>query len=46
MDAIISALPYEEDRDLRLCPEKGIAYQHDHSTLVDYGLEYWEKYVG
>lgn len=44
MDAIISALAFTEDWDLRLCPEKGIAYQHDHSTLVDYDAAYFSKY--
>lgn len=45
MDAIISALPFTEDGDLRLCPGRGIAYQHDHSTLVPYDAEYFQRYV-
>lgn len=44
MDAIISALPFTEDGDLRLCPEKGIAYQHDQTTLVEYDAAYFAKY--
>lgn len=45
MDHIISALSYTEDGDLRLCVDHGIAYQPDQSTLVDYGAEYFSKYV-
>ncbi len=44
MDSIISALPFTEDGDLRLCPEKGIAYQHDQTTLVPYDAAYFLKY--
>lgn len=45
MDAIIAALPFTEDGDLRLCVDKGIAYQQDHSTLVEYDAAYFDKYV-
>ena len=45
MDSIIAALPFTEDGDLRVCVDDGIAYQHDHTTLVDYDRAYFDKYV-
>lgn len=45
MDRIIRPLSFHEDGDLRLCVEEGVAYQWDQSTLVDYGREYFQKYV-
>lgn len=45
MDRFIGSLPFTEDGDLRLCPEYGVAYQHDHSQLVPYDAAYFQKYV-
>ena len=46
LDRLIGALPAEVDGDLALCHQHGIAYQRDRGFVVDYGREYWNKYVG
>ena len=46
LDRLIATLPFEIDGDLALCHEHGIAYQRDRGFVVDYGLDYWRKYVG
>lgn len=36
-------MPAEADGDLMLCQQNGVAYQADHSQLVEYGADYYAK---
>ena len=46
MDRIISTLPAEEDADLMLCIEYGVAYQKDRGHVINYDESYWNKCAG
>lgn len=43
MDRFIASMPFEDDGDLALCREHGVAYQKDMSNLVCYDAEYYDK---
>ena len=43
LDRFIAAMPAEEDGDLMLCREHGIAYQKDRQHLVCYDEAYYNK---
>lgn len=43
LDRFIAALPAEEDGDLMLCAEHGIAYQRDRDHIVNYDAEYYDR---
>lgn len=43
MDRIIADYPAEEDGDLMLCRDHGVAYQKDMSNLVAYDEAYYNK---
>jgi hypothetical protein len=43
MDRFIAALPAEEDDDLMLCRDHGVAYQRDRGHLVAYDSAYYDK---
>lgn len=45
MDRIVESFLAERDGDLALCKTRGVAYQGDMTQRVDYGSEYFEKYV-
>lgn len=45
MDGLIKRFESVQDRDLMLCPERGVAYQRDMSVLVDYDDAYFDRYV-
>jgi hypothetical protein len=44
MDKVIEAYPFEQDGDLNLCVENGVAYQRDMTKLMEYGPAYWDNY--
>lgn len=47
MDPVISKYPFQPfGEDLNLCPEHGIAYQKSMEVSVEYGKDYFEKYIG
>lgn len=43
MDRLIAAMPSEDDGDLALCREHGVAFQKDMSQLVCYDAEYYDR---
>lgn len=43
MDRFIAELPFEEDGDLSLCRDHGIAYQRDQTKLAAYDDAYYNK---
>lgn len=43
MDRIISKFPYENEADLNVCYQHGIAYQRDMANLVKYDGDYFQK---
>lgn len=43
MDRFIGSYPAMRDGDLMLCPDHGVAYQHDQSDLVAYDEAYYAK---
>jgi hypothetical protein len=45
MDRFIAAMPSEEDGELNLCLEHGVAYQRDMANLVAYDAEYYDRYT-
>lgn len=46
LDRFIAAMPVEEDDDLMLCREHGVAWQADRAHRVNYGAEYFDKCKG
>lgn len=46
MDSYIASLPAQEDGDLMLCVDHGVAYQRDRSNIVKYDGAYWDKCSG
>lgn len=43
MDRFIAAMPAEQDADLKICREHGVAYQADRTHLVAYDEDYYAK---
>lgn len=43
LDRFIATMPAEEDGDLMLCHEFGLAYQKDRGHLASYGQDYFDK---
>lgn len=43
MDRFIASMPFDDDGDLALCRDHGVAYQRDMSNLVAYDEEYYSK---
>ena len=43
MDRLIKRFDCEQDGDLMICPERGVAYQKDQTHVVSYNKEYFEK---
>lgn len=43
MDRFIQSLPFEEDGDLALCVDDGVAYQRDREHIICYDEPYYAK---
>jgi hypothetical protein len=43
MDKFIACMPAQEDGDLMLCLEDGVAYQKDRGHIVNYDSDYYNK---
>lgn len=43
LDRFIAELPAEDDGDLVLCREHGVAYQKDRAHIVNYDAEYYSR---
>lgn len=46
MDRFAAWVPGQDDGDLVLLPDQGMAYQRDQSQLVPYDEDYWNKCAG
>ena len=46
MDSLIASYDFIQIKDLRVCEKQGIAYQEDMSKTIEYGKEYYDKYLG
>ncbi len=46
MDKVIGEYPFVPFGELNLCLQNGIMYQKDMTVSVDYGEDYFDKYVG
>lgn len=46
LDRFIAAMPAEQDGDLMLCREHGVAYQKDRAHRVAYDADYFDKCAG